>query len=161
MASACDELGALATVSDTWFDFTPSVFFTCNCATFGCASGLPLICAASVDALTYDVGTAVPFTVSAELVLKFDPCTVTVTLCVPAVTTCGETCVIDGTTAIAITVVPVPQPENAAQIPMQRAIALKKSLIRTPDCVEELSRCTRHNKARCAKDHAQYIKRVP
>jgi hypothetical protein len=90
-------------------------------------------------------------------VLKFEPCTVTVTLGVPAVTTCGETWLIDGLT-IAITVTPVPHPELARQMPIERAIALKRFLIRSPDAVEELSRRTRHKEARCAKGHAQYSK---
>jgi hypothetical protein len=62
--SALLEFGALVTVSGTWFEAPPFVFFTCNCATAGCASVVPLIFAASVVEFTTVVGIAVPFTVS-------------------------------------------------------------------------------------------------
>jgi hypothetical protein len=65
MDSELPESGALVTVSGTWFDADPSEFFTCNCATAGCASVDPLIFAAIVVEFTTVVGTAVPFTVSA------------------------------------------------------------------------------------------------
>jgi hypothetical protein len=60
-----DESGAVVTVSGTWFDCDPSEFRTCNCATAGCASVVPLMFAAIVVEFTTVVGTAVPFTVSA------------------------------------------------------------------------------------------------
>jgi hypothetical protein len=96
------------------------VFSTCNCATAGCANGLPLIFAARVVELTYIVGTDVPFTVRDAFDSKFVPCTVTVTFGVPAVTTWGETWLIVGLT-IAITVTPVPQPEHNRLIANPRA----------------------------------------
>ena len=65
MASESGEVGALVTVKATWFDCAPLVFRTCNCATAGCASAVPLIFAAIVVEFTTVVGTAVPFTVSA------------------------------------------------------------------------------------------------
>ena len=59
-----DGCEALVTVSGTWFDDPPFVFFTCSCATAGCASELPLIFADSVVELTMVVGMALPFTVN-------------------------------------------------------------------------------------------------
>jgi hypothetical protein len=59
-----DGCDALVTVSGTSFDDPPFVFFTCSCATAGCASELPLIFADSVVELTIVVGMALPFTVS-------------------------------------------------------------------------------------------------
>jgi hypothetical protein len=57
--------GAFVTVNGIWFEAPPLEFRTCNCATTGCASVVPLIFAASVVELTTVVGTAAPFTVSA------------------------------------------------------------------------------------------------
>jgi hypothetical protein len=55
---------ALVTVSGTSFDDPPFVFFTCSCATAGCARGLPLILADSVVELTIVVGMGLPFSVT-------------------------------------------------------------------------------------------------
>ena len=122
------------TVNGTWFEDAPSLLRTCNCATAGCANALPLIFAARVVELTYVVGTAVPFTIRAACDWKFAPCTVTVTFAVPAVTTCGETWLIDGLT-IAITVTPDPQPEHRRLTISPNAATLAKNFnpIPSPD----------------------------
>jgi len=70
---------------------------------------LPLIFAARVVEFTTVVGTAVPSTITAACASKFVPCTVTVTLGVPAVTTCGDSWLMEGL-SMATTTMPVPQP---------------------------------------------------
>lgn len=102
----------LVTVIGTLFDDLPSVFFTCNCCTAGFASVLASIVADNVVEFTIVVGIVVPLTVTAASVSKFEPCTVTVRLGVPAVTICGDTWLIVGLTR-ATTVTPDPQPPLA------------------------------------------------
>lgn len=109
MARSSGLPGACEMVSETWLEEAPLAFRTCSCATVGCASIVPLIFAARVVEFTKVVGMAEPFTVKADCDSKFAPCTVTVTSGDPAVTTSGETWLIDGLT-IANTVTPVPQP---------------------------------------------------
>lgn len=151
----CD---GLVTVRGTSFDDPPFAFFTRNCATAGCASELPLIFADSVVELTMVVGIALPFTVTDDCDSKFCPWTVTVTLGVPAVTTCGDTWLMVGLTS-ATTVTPVPQPQQARLIPSPRAIAFKKSFIRSPKAKNPPRR--REAELHVAKEQAQYTKGEP
>ena len=130
-ADGCD---ALVTVSGTSFDAAPSVFLTCKCATAGCASVLPPMFAASVVEFTTVVGTAPPFTVTDAFDSKFAPWTITVTLAVPAVTTCGDTVLIVGLTRATITV-PDPHPAAAKLNPIPRAASFAADLIATPAAV--------------------------
>lgn len=111
---------AAVTVSGTWFEEAPFEFFTRSCATAGCASVAAGIFAAIVVEFITVVGTAVPFTVSAACDSKFVPCTVTVTFAVPAVTTCGDTWLIEGLIN-ASTVMPVPQPVHNSPTANPRA----------------------------------------
>jgi hypothetical protein len=68
-----EDCDAFVTVNGTSFEEAPSEFFTCSCATAGCASELPLIFAASVVEFTSVVGIALPFTVTEDCDSKFDP----------------------------------------------------------------------------------------
>lgn len=121
------------TVSGTWFDAAPSEFRTCNCATAGCASAVPLTFAANVVEFTTVVGTAVPFTIKVACDWKFAPCTVRVTSDVPAGITCGEIWLIVGL-IIAITVTPDPHPEHKRLTTNPNAASLAQNfvLIKTP-----------------------------
>jgi hypothetical protein len=107
----------------TGFDDVPLLFRTCSCATLGCASVVPLICAARVSELTTLVGTVAPFTVSDDCELKFVPFTVTVTLGVPAGTAWGTTWLMLGLTdEIIVSPDPHPRQRILAEIPVASAL---------------------------------------
>jgi hypothetical protein len=122
---------SLVTVTSTAFDSTPVEFRTCSGTTVGCASALPPTCAANVSELTRVVGTVVPLNVTADCASKFAPFTVSVTLGVPAVTTCGETPLIVGLTS-ETTLNPDPQPPHARTMPTPKANVFRKAFTGTP-----------------------------
>jgi hypothetical protein len=121
-----------ATVTSTEFDCVPFAFFTFTCATVGCASALLPTCTASVSVLTTVVGSAVSFSITADFESKFAPFTVSVTLCVPAVTTSGDTALMLGLLRSDAMLKPDPHPAHATTSAMLNAIAFIKFFTRNP-----------------------------